>query len=389
MKDDWSADRFGFETRAIHAGQQADPTTGAVVTPLYLTSTFQQTAPGQHRGYDYSRSGNPTRSAYEACLANLEGGLHAFATPSGCAGTTLIVQLLSAGDHVVACDDMYGGTPRLFDHVFARLGIEFTYVDLTNPAALDAALRPNTRLVWIETPTNPLMKLIDIAAIANAAHAAGAWLAVDNTYASPYFQRPLELGADVVLHSTTKYVNGHSDLVGGAVVTNDDALAQRLKFIANAAGAIQSTFDAFMCLRSVKTLAVRMRAHEQNALAVARFLESHRKVERVAYPGLPSHPQHALAKKQMHGFGGMLALYVKGGVAEAIRLLSNVRVFALAESLGGVESLIEHPAIMTHASVPAARRAAIGITDNLIRVSVGIESTKDLIDDLDRALGAM
>jgi cystathionine gamma-lyase len=389
VKDDWSADRFGFETRAIHAGQQADPMTGAVVTPLYLTSTFQQTAPGEHRGYDYSRSGNPTRSAYEACLANLEGGRHAFATPSGCAGTTLIVQLLSAGDHVVACDDMYGGTPRLFDHVFARLGIEFTYVDLTNPAALGAALRPKTRLVWIETPTNPLMKLADIAAIANAAHAAGAWLAVDNTYASPYFQRPLELGADLVLHSTTKYVNGHSDLVGGAVVTNDEALAQRLKFIANAAGAVQSTFDAFMCLRSVKTLAVRMRAHEQNALAVARFLESHRKVERVVYPGLPSHPQHALAKKQMHGFGGMLALYVKGGVAEATRLLSNVRVFTLAESLGGVESLIEHPAIMTHASVPAARRAAIGIADNLIRVSVGIESTKDLIDDLDRALGAV
>ena len=389
MTHDWSADRFGFETRAIHAGQEADPSTGAIVTPLYLTSTFVQTAPGQHRGYDYSRSGNPTRNAYEVCLANLESGRHAFATASGCAGTTLIVQLLSAGDHVVACDDMYGGTPRLFDQVFARLGIQFTYVDLTNPAALGSALRPNTKLVWIETPSNPLMKLIDIAAIAKAGHAAGALLAVDNTYASPYFQRPLELGADLVLHSTTKYVNGHSDLVGGAVVTNDDALAQRLKFIANAAGAIQSTFDAFMCLRSVKTLAVRMRAHEQNAFAVARFLEAHPKVERVAYPGLPSHPQHALAKRQMRGFGGMLALYVKGGVAEATRLLSNVRVFSLAESLGGVESLIEHPAIMTHASVPPARRAAIGITDNLIRVSVGIEAEQDLIADLDRALGAV
>jgi cystathionine gamma-lyase len=386
---EWSAVEFGFETRAIHAGQEPDPTTGAVVTPLYMTSTFAQTAPGSHRGYDYSRSGNPTRSAYEACLANLEGGRHAFATASGCAGTTLIVQLLSAGDHVVACDDMYGGTPRLFDQVFARHGITFSYVDLTDPTAIGNALRRETKLVWIETPTNPLMKLVDIAAIARASSAAGAMLAVDNTYASPYFQRPLELGADVVLHSTTKYVNGHSDLVGGAVVTNDDALAQRLKFIANAAGSIQSTFDAYLCMRSLKTLAVRMRAHEQNAFAVARFLEGHPKVDRVLYPGLASHPQHDLARRQMHGFGGMLAFDVKGGLDEASRLLANVRVFTLAESLGGVESLIEHPAIMTHASVPPARRAAIGIRDTLIRVSVGIESERDLLADLERALAAV
>jgi cystathionine gamma-lyase len=388
-RDPWPATEFGFETRAIHAGQEPDPTTGAIVTPLYLTSTFAQTAPGRHRGYDYSRSGNPTRSAYESCLANLEGGRHAFATASGCAGTTLIVQLLSAGDHVVACDDMYGGTPRLFDQVFARHGITFSYVDLTNPSALGGVLKRETKLVWIETPTNPMMKLIDIAAIARDTHAAGALLAVDNTYASPYFQRPLELGADLVLHSTTKYVNGHSDLIGGAVVTNDDVLAQRVAFIANAAGSIQSTFDSFLCLRSLKTLAVRMRAHEQNAFAVARFLEAHPKVERVLYPGLPSHPQHALARRQMHGFGGMIAFRVKGRVAEATRLLSNVRVFSLAESLGGVESLIEHPAIMTHASVPPARRAAIGITDNLIRVSVGIEAEQDLVADLDRALASV
>lgn len=386
---DWSADEFGFETRAIHAGQVPDPTTGAVVTPVYLTSTFVHSAPGVHRGYDYSRSGNPTRSAYEACLANLEGARFAFATASGCAGTATIVQLLSAGDHVVACDDMYGGTPRLFEQVFARHGISFSYIDLTDPAALGRSLTPATKLVWIETPTNPLMKLIDIRAVARTAHEARAVLAVDNTYASPYFQRPIELGADIVLHSTTKYVNGHSDLVGGAVITDDEALAQRLKFLSNVVGSIQSTFDAFLCMRSLKTLAVRMRAHEQNAFAVARFLEGHPKVERVLYPGLPSHPQHALARRQMSGSGGMLAFYVKGGVEAARRLLSHVHVFALAESLGGVESLIEHPAIMTHSSVPKERREAIGIADNLIRVSVGIESEKDLVRDLERALEAV
>jgi cystathionine gamma-lyase len=386
--NDFPPDEFEFDTRAIHAGQAPDPATGALMTPVYLTSTFVQSAPGVHQGYDYSRSGNPTRAAYERCVANLEGARFGFAMASGCVGTATIVHLLSAGDHVVACDDMYGGSYRLFEQVFARHGIAFSYADLTDPERLAGAMRENTRLVWIETPSNPLLKLVDIGAAARIAHDRGALLAVDNTFASPLFQRPIALGADVVLHSTTKYINGHSDLIGGVVVTDDGALADRLRFLANAIGGIQSTFDAFLCLRSLKTLAVRMRAHEHNALAVARFLEAHPKVERVLYPGLASHPQHALARAQMSGFSGMLTFNVRGDLAATRRVLQSFRVFTLAESLGGVESLIEHPAIMTHASLPVDVRERLGIGDNLVRVSVGIEAAKDLVGDLERALAA-
>jgi cystathionine gamma-lyase len=386
---DLSGDEYGFETRAIHAGQRPDPTTGAIITPVYLTSTYVHSAPGEHQGYDYSRSINPTREAYETCVANLEGARFGFAVASGTVGAATITHLLGAGDHVVAFDDMYGGTYRLFEQVFAKQGIAFTYVDLSDPKALEQALRAETRLVWVETPTNPLMKLADIAALAEITHTHGAVLAVDNTYMSPYFQRPIDLGADIVLHSTTKYVNGHSDLIGGVVITNDETLAEKLAFMANAVGGVQSTFDAFLCMRSLKTLAVRMRAHEANAVSVASYLETHPKIERVLYPGLSSHPQHALAARQMTGFGGMIAAYVAGGLAETRRLLASVDVFTLAESLGGVESLIEHPAIMTHASLPAEKRAKLGIGDNLVRLSVGIESEADLIRDLDGALARL
>ncbi len=380
--------KLGFETRAIHAGQRPDPTTGAIMTPLYLSSTFAQSEPGKHQGFDYSRSGNPTRLAFETCVADLEGARYGYAMASGCVGATTIVHLLSAGDHVVACDDMYGGTFRLFDKVFARQGIQFSYLDLTDPGALESALQPSTKLLWLETPTNPLLKIMDIAALSDVAHAQGVHVVVDNTFMSPYFQQPLALGADMVLHSTTKYINGHSDLIGGVVITDDDELAEQLGFLANALGGVQSTFDSYLCLRSLKTLAVRMRAHEANALQIARFLEAHPRVDRVVYPGLPSHPQHDLAARQMSGFGGMLAVYLKGDLDTARRVLSRVELFTLAESLGGVESLIEHPAIMTHASVDPAQRRAIGIDDTLLRISVGIESVDDLIDDLDRALVA-
>jgi cystathionine gamma-lyase len=386
MNNDWNRDRYGFETRAIHAGQEPDPTTGAVVTPVYLTSTYAHRSPGEHQGYEYSRSHNPTRRAYETCVANLESARFGFAFASGCIGAATSIHLLSQGDHVVCCDDMYGGTYRMFEQVFRRQGMDFTYVDLSDPSALTAAMRPETRMVWIESPTNPLMKLVDIAAVADIAHAHGAWLMVDNTFLSPYCQRPVELGADLVLHSTTKYINGHSDLVGGLVVTDDEELAERLAFLSNALGGIQSTFDAYLCLRSVKTLSVRMQAHERNAMALARFLEGHRAVEWVAYPGLPSHPQHALACRQTTGHGGMLAFRVRGGLPAARAVLESVKVFTLAESLGGVESLIEHPALMTHASMPAAKRAALGIDDGLIRLSVGIETQDDLLADLDQAL---
>jgi len=380
--------KLGFETRAIHAGQRPDPTTGAIMTPLYLSSTFAQSEPGKHQGFDYSRSGNPTRLAFETCVADLEGARYGYAMASGCIGATTIVHLLSAGDHVVACDDMYGGTFRLFDKVFARQGIQFSYLDLTDPGALESALQPSTKLLWLETPTNPLLKIMDIAALSDVAHAQGVHVVVDNTFMSPYFQQPLALGADMVLHSTTKYINGHSDLIGGVVITDDDELAEQLGFLANALGGVQSTFDSYLCLRSLKTLAVRMCAHEANALQIARFLEAHPRVDRVVYPGLPSHPQHDLAARQMSGFGGMLAVYLKGDLETARRVLSRVELFTLAESLGGVESLIEHPAIMTHASVDPAQRRAIGIDDTLLRISVGIESVDDLIDDLDRALVA-
>jgi cystathionine gamma-lyase len=385
---DWNQDEFGFETRAIHAGQVPDPTTGAVVTPVYLTSTYVHSSPGTHQGYEYSRSHNPTRRAYEQCVANLEGARHGFAMASGCIGATTVMHLLSQGDHVVCCDDMYGGTYRLFEQVFRRQGVDFSYLDLSDPAALAGAMRPNTRLVWVESPTNPLMKLVDIAAVAAIAHAHGALLMVDNTFLSPYFQRPLELGADLVLHSTTKYINGHSDLVGGLVVTNQDQVAERLAFLSNTLGGIQSTFDAYLCLRSVKTLAIRMQAHARNAHAIARMLEQHPGVSWVAYPGLASHPQHALACRQTSGHGGMLSFRVRGGLAAARRVLEAVQVFSLAESLGGVESLIEHPALMTHASMPVDKRLALGIDDELIRLSVGIESEQDLLRDLEQALAA-
>ncbi len=386
---EWSDDQFGFETRAVHAGQAPDQTTGAIVTPLYLTSTYAHSAPGVHQGYDYTRSGNPTRRAFEDCVANLEGARFGFAMASGSVGTATVVHLLSAGDHVVACDDLYGGTSRLFERVFKQQGIEFSYVDMTDTDKLAGAMRESTRLMWLETPSNPLMKVVDIARAADIAHAHGALLAVDNTFMSPYFQRPVAFGADIVIHSTTKYINGHSDLVGGVVITDDEELAERLKFLSNAIGGIQSTFDAFMCLRSLKTLAVRMQAHESNAFAVARHLEAHPKIASVSYPGLPSHPQHDLAARQMSGYGGMLTCNVAGDLDATRRFLQSVRIFALAESLGGVESLIEHPAIMTHASVPQPVRDALGIDDTLVRLSVGIEAQADLLHDLDRALEAV
>ena len=389
MKNHNDIGQLGFETRAIHAGQSPDPVTGAVVTPLYLTSTFAQSSPGVHQGYEYSRSHNPTRAAYEQCVANLEGGRHGFAFASGCVGATTVMHLLSQGDHVVCCDDMYGGTLRLFEKVFRKQGITFDYLDLSDPEALHAALRPSTRMLWLESPTNPLMKLVDIQALAAIAHAHDVLVMVDNTFMSPYFQRPLELGADLVLHSTTKYINGHSDLIGGVVITDDDRLGSELKFMANAVGGVQATFDSWLCLRSLKTLAVRMQAHANNAMATARYLEAHPRVKRVMYPGLPSHPQHTLACRQMSGFGGMLAMELDTDLAGARRFLESVRIFTLAESLGGVESLIEHPAIMTHASVPPAVREKLGIGDGLIRVSVGIETGADLLADLEHALAAI
>lgn len=378
----------GFETRAIHSGQPPDPGTGAVNVPVYLTSTYAQSAPGVHQGYDYSRTANPTRGAFERCLADLEGARHGFAFASGCVATTTVMHLVKAGEHVVACDDLYGGSFRLFDHVLTDHGLRFSYVDLSDPSALEAAMRPETRLVWVETPTNPLLKLIDIEAVARIAHDRGALLAVDNTFMSPYFQRPLSLGADLVAHSTTKYIAGHSDLIGGAVVTDDEDLAESLAFLSNSVGGVQSTFDSWLCMRSLKTLAVRMQAHERNAFAVARFLAEHDRVSETIYPGLPSHPQHDLAARQMDGFGGMVSFRIRGDLAAAERFLTRLEVFTLAESLGGVESLVEHPAIMTHASVPAPQREALGIGDDLIRLSVGIETEADLIRDLDDALAA-
>ena len=374
-----------FATRAIHSGGR-DAATGAINVPVHLSATYAQSAPGVHQGYDYSRTANPTRSAYERCLADLEGGRFGFAFASGSAATATVLHLLNAGEHVLASDDLYAGSVRLFDRVFAQQGIAFDYVDMTNSQALAEAMRPQTRLVWIETPTNPLLKLIDVAAVAGIAHVHGALMAVDNTFMSPYFQRPLALGADLVVHSTTKYVNGHSELIGGAVVTADDELGERLAFLANAIGGVQSAFDAYLCLRSLKTLALRMQAHERNALAVARFLTAHAEVERTIYPGLENHPQHDLARRQMSGFGGMVTAELKGGLAKTTRFIERLALFTLAESLGGVESLIEHPATMTHASLPPERRASLGIGDGLVRLSVGIEAEADLLDDLAQAL---
>jgi cystathionine gamma-lyase len=381
--------KHGFGTRAVHAGQKPDPVTGAVMTPVYYTSTYAQEAPGVHKGFEYSRTHNLTRFALEANLASLEGGKHGFAFASGLAATSTVLQLFDSGAHVVACDDMYGGTFRLFDKVYRRFGFEFSYVDPAGgAAAVAAAIRPSTKLVWVETPTNPMLKLVELAAVADVCKAKGVLLAVDNTFMTPYNQRPLALGADLVVHSTTKYLNGHSDVVGGAIIVDTEELRQRLAFLQNAVGAVPSPMDSFLVLRGTKTLHVRMQRHEENARAIATYLARHPQVEKVIYPGLESHPQHALARSQARGFGGMISFVLKGGLDESRRFLSACRLFALAESLGGVESLIEHPAIMTHASVPADRRAELGIVDGFIRLSVGIEDEADLRGDLDRAFTA-
>jgi cystathionine gamma-lyase len=377
-----------LETLVVHAGQPPDPRTGAVMQPIVLSSTFAQEGPGRHKGWEYSRSGNPTRDALEACYAALEGARHGFAFASGLAASDAVLHLLSAGDHVLASDDVYGGTFRILDKVHRRHGVAFDQVDMTDLAAVERAFRPSTRAVWIESPTNPLLKVCDVAAVARLARARGAVSVVDNTFATPCFQRPLELGADLSVHSATKYLNGHSDVVGGAAMTNDDALAERLRFVQNAAGAVPSPMDCYLVLRGLKTLVVRMERHAQGALTIARWLEAHPQVERVHYPGLPSHAQHALAGRQMRGFGGMISFVLRGGLPAARAFLESVRVFACAESLGGVESLIELPAIMTHASIPAEQRAALGIADGLIRASVGIEHVDDLIEDLERGFAA-
>ncbi len=377
----------GFATRAIHVGQAPDPSTGAVVVPIYQTSTYAQDEVGVHKGYEYSRTGNPTRTALERCLASLEGGAYGLAFASGLAAEDTLLHTLDSGDHVVVADDVYGGTFRLFTTVLERVGLRFTFVDATRPENVAAAMEPRTKLVWLESPTNPLMKLIDIAAVAEIARPHGASVAVDNTFASPYCQRPLELGADVVHYSTTKYLGGHSDVVGGALVTSNDGLYERVKYLQNAVGGVPGPMDSWLVLRGLKTLAVRMRQHSANAQRIAELLDRHPKVRAVHYPGLASHPQHALARRQMPGgFGGMLSFEIDGDLDSARRLVASTRLFTLAESLGGVESLIELPALMTHASVPPERRAEIGIADGLVRLSVGIEDAEDLEADLARAL---
>jgi len=377
---------FGFGTKAIHAGQEPDPRTGAVMVPIYQTSTFVQSSPGKHTGYEYARTGNPTRTAYEECVASLENGKYALAFSSGLATIDTLLHTLKSGDHVICSDDVYGGTFRLFDKVLRRFGLDFTFMDLGDVNRVKEAIRPNTRMLWIESPTNPMLKIFDIKSLSKIAREKGVLSIVDNTFMSPYFQRPLDLGADAVIHSVTKYMNGHSDVVGGVFITSSDSLYQSVKFLQNSIGAIPGPQDCFLVMRGLKTLHVRMNEHQKNAFEVARFLESHPKVSKVIYPGLPSHPEHALAKEQMLGFGGMISFEIKGTLSDATRVLEKTKLFTLAESLGGVESLIEHPAIMTHASVPAENRKALGISDTLIRISVGIEDVRDLIEDLKQAL---
>lgn len=381
----------GLGTRAIHAGQSPDPTTGAVMTPIYATSTYVQRSPGDHQGFEYSRSHNPTRFAYEDCVAALEGGRRGYAFASGLAATSTALEVLDSGSHVICMDDVYGGTYRLFERVRRRsAGLDFSFVDLDNLDAVVAALRPNTKMIWCETPTNPMLKLVDIARLAAFAREKGLILAVDNTFCSPILQRPLELGAHLVMHSATKYLNGHSDIVGGMLVVGEHAeLEEKLTFLQNAVGGVQGPFDSFLALRGLKTLHLRMRAHCENALALAQWLEAHPKVRRVIYPGLASHPQHALAKAQMHGFGGMISVVLDTDLAGTRRMMERCQLFALAESLGGVESLINHPAIMTHASVPPENRAKLGIHDNLVRLSVGVEDLADLRAELEDALAAI
>jgi cystathionine gamma-lyase len=375
-----------FDTLAIHAGQEPDPTTGAIMTPVYLTSTYVQAGPGEHKGFEYSRTQNPTRNALQDCLAALEGAKYGLAFASGLAGSDMLMHMLESGDHVVVSDDVYGGTFRIFDKVFRRHGLSFSWVDLSNPDNFEKAITPKTKMVWVESPTNPMLKLIDLPRIAETAKKRNILSVCDNTFMTPYFQRPMDLGFDVVTHSTTKYINGHSDVVGGFVCTSHDELAQKMYFLQNAVGGVPGPMDCFLVLRGVKTLGVRMERHAQNALKVAQFLATHPKVQKVTYPGLESHPQHALARKQMKGFGGMMTFDIKGGLEAARKFLKTVKIFACAESLGGVESLIEHPAIMTHASVPKETRELLGITDGLIRLSVGIEDAQDLVDDLKQAL---
>ncbi|HUJ52851.1 MAG TPA: PLP-dependent aspartate aminotransferase family protein [Steroidobacteraceae bacterium] len=388
MSNDGSTQRFA--TRVIHGGQHPDPLTGAVMPPIYATSTYVQSSPGVHQGYDYSRTRNPTRDALQAALANLEGGTAAFAFASGMAATATLLELLDAGSHIVAMHDLYGGSYRLFENVRRRsAGHSVSFVDLSKPAALAAAIRPETRLVWVETPTNPLLKLVDLTAVARLAHEHGLLAVCDNTFATPYIQRPLEHGFDIVVHSTTKYLNGHSDAVGGAAIVREGSdLAERIAYLQNAVGGVPGPFDSFLTLRGIKTLALRMERHCANALAVAQFLEKHPQVEQVRYPGLASHPQHALARRQMStGYGGIVTAVLRGGLEVARRALERCHLFGLAESLGGVESLIEHPGMMTHASLPAQVRASLGISDGLIRLSVGVEDVEDLIAELRQALG--
>ena len=375
-----------FATKSIHVGQEADPSTGATIVPIYETSTYTQPSPGAHRGFDYSRSANPTRLALERCLASLENADFGLCFSSGMAATSATLNLLSAGDHVVVTDDLYGGTFRLFDKVLTRYGLTFTYVDATNKGAIEAGIKAATKMVWLESPTNPLMKLSDIAAAADICKQRGITLVVDNTFATPYLQNPLDLGAHIVVHSTTKYIGGHSDAIGGFVATNRESLFAVIKFHQNSVGGVPSPFDCFLTLRGAKTLALRMREHERNARAIAAYLDERPDIESVYYPGLPSHPQHVLAKQQMRGFGGMLSFVPSGGQKRAFAVAKATKLFSLAESLGGVESLICHPATMTHASIPQAEREARGVTDALLRLSVGIESSTDLIADLDQAL---
>src|SRR5579883_1273278 len=383
-------DKQRFATRVVHGGQHPDPLTGAVMPPIYATSTYVQSSPGVHKGYDYTRTRNPTRNALQAALCDLEGGGAAFAFASGMAASSTVLELLDAGSHIIAMHDLYGGSYRLLENVRKRsAGHQVSFVDLTRPEALEAAIRPNTRLVWVEAPTNPLLQLVDLAAVAAVARAKGLISVCDNTFATPFVQRPLEHGFDIVVHSTTKYLNGHSDCLGGAAIVRDGSpLAERLGYLQNALGAVPGPFDSFLTLRGIKTLALRMERHCANALEVARFLESHPQVERVYYPYLESHPQHALARRQMSGGGGgIVTAVLKGGLAAARTALERCRLFSLAESLGGVESLIEHPGLMTHASLPAAMRASLGIGDGLVRLSVGIEDAQDLIEELKRSLG--
>ena len=382
------SNRHGFATRVIHAGQQPEPVTGAIMTPVYATSTYVQSSPGVHKGYDYSRSGNPTRTAFEACVADLENGKAGFAFSSGLGASSTLLDLLDSGDHVVAMDDLYGGSNRLFNRVRTRsAGLEFSFEDLSDASRLEAAIRPNTKMVWVESPTNPLLKLVDFKAIIKIARRHNLFAVCDNTFASPYVQNPLDFGFDMVMHSVTKYLNGHSDMIGGMVVVGDnDELIEQMGFLQNSVGSVPGPFDCFLALRGLKTLSLRMRQHCESALSIARYLEAHPKVEKVYYPGLESHPQHALAKTQMRAGGGMVTAVLKGGLKESTTFLENCHLFALAESLGGVESLIEHPAIMTHASLAPEVRQSLGIGDSLVRLSVGVEDVADLTSELEHAL---